>query len=156
MMMHARVRKFTVLCLMVSVLLLLSIAGAQAQTQAAAGKAKADRLVMGLIEKYRDYVRPWINGSPDHMIQHDPVMTRKTRKLPRSRKTKPGKLSGGSDSSNRICSFRRALRRLSLPSRCGRQQKLVATIRVPVDRARNTRSATVWSPRRWRIPAKIP
>jgi hypothetical protein len=56
-----------------SVLLLLAMTGAQAQAQPAAGKAKADRLVMGLIEKYRDYWRPWINGSADHMIQHDPV-----------------------------------------------------------------------------------
>src|SRR5262249_35480300 len=44
-----------------------------AQGQSAVGKAKVDRLVMGLIEKYRDYWRPWINGTPDHMIQHDPV-----------------------------------------------------------------------------------
>ena len=72
-MMHTRVWKLTVLCLTVSASLLLGIAGAQAQTPAAAGKAKVDRLVMGLIEKYRDYIRPWINGSADHMIQHDPA-----------------------------------------------------------------------------------
>src|SRR5215510_15953254 len=73
-MMHWRVWKLTVLCLTVSSVLLLGIAGVQAQPQAAgAGKAKVDRLVMGLIEKYRDYWRPWINGSADHMIQHDPV-----------------------------------------------------------------------------------
>jgi len=52
-------------------LLVLLRAGVQAQP--AAGKAKVDRLVMGLIEKYRDYWRPWINGTPDHMIQHDPA-----------------------------------------------------------------------------------
>jgi ABC-type transport system substrate-binding protein len=54
-------------------MLLLGTAGAQGQTPAAAGKAKADRLVMGLIEKYRDYMRAWINGSADHMIQFDPA-----------------------------------------------------------------------------------
>ena len=72
-MIHTRGWKRTVWCLTVSVLLLLGIVGAQAQTQPTAGKVKVDRLVMGLIEKYRDYWRPWINGSPDHMIQHDPV-----------------------------------------------------------------------------------
>jgi peptide/nickel transport system substrate-binding protein len=51
----------------------LVLAGAEAQAPAASGKAKADRLVMGLIEKYRDYMRPWINGTADHMIQHDPA-----------------------------------------------------------------------------------
>ena len=59
------------LFLTVSMLLVLLLSGAQAQP--AAGKAKVDRLVLGLIEKYRDYWRPWINGTPDHMIQHDPV-----------------------------------------------------------------------------------
>jgi peptide/nickel transport system substrate-binding protein len=54
-------------------LLVLLLAGSQAQGQPAAGQAKADRLVMGLIEKYRDYMRPWINGTPDHNIQHDPA-----------------------------------------------------------------------------------
>src|SRR5256712_7246730 len=57
----------------VPMLLLLLLPGAQAQAQPATGKAKVDRLVMGLIEKYRDYIRPWINGSADHMIQHDPA-----------------------------------------------------------------------------------
>ncbi len=71
-MMHMRVWKLTVLCLTISALLLLGLAGAQAQEQAA-GKAKADRLVLGLIEKYRDYMRAWINGSADHMIQFDPA-----------------------------------------------------------------------------------
>jgi ABC-type transport system substrate-binding protein len=54
-------------------LLLLATVGAQAQAQPSAGKAKVDRLVMGLILPYRDYWRPWINGTPDHMIQHDPA-----------------------------------------------------------------------------------
>ena len=56
--------KFTIVFLTVSASLLLGIAVAQTQTQPAAGKAKADRLVMGLIEKYRDYMRPWIAGTP--------------------------------------------------------------------------------------------
>jgi ABC-type transport system substrate-binding protein len=44
-----------------------------AQAQPATGKAKVDRLVMGLINPYRDYMRPWITGTPDHNIQHDPA-----------------------------------------------------------------------------------
>ena len=52
---------------------LLSLAPAEAQTQPAAGKAKVDRLVMGLITPYLDYMRPWINGTADHNIQHDPA-----------------------------------------------------------------------------------
>ena len=45
--------------------LLLGLAGATAQAQPATGKAKVDRLVMGLILPYRDYWRPWIVASPD-------------------------------------------------------------------------------------------
>jgi ABC-type transport system substrate-binding protein len=59
------------------VLALLSLAlvlvQAEAQTQPSAGKAKVDRLVMGLITPYLDYIRPWINGTADHNIQHDPI-----------------------------------------------------------------------------------
>jgi ABC-type transport system substrate-binding protein len=61
------------LFLVVPVLLVLLLPGNQAQGQSAAGSAKVDRLVMGLILPYRDYIRPWINGTPDHNIQHDPV-----------------------------------------------------------------------------------
>jgi peptide/nickel transport system substrate-binding protein len=39
-----------------------------------AGQAKVDRLVMGLITPYLDYMRPWINGTADHNIQHDPIL----------------------------------------------------------------------------------
>jgi ABC-type transport system substrate-binding protein len=53
--------------------MLLVLLLASAQAQPAAGKAKVDRLVMGLINPFRDYWRPWINGTPDHMIQHDPT-----------------------------------------------------------------------------------
>src|SRR5215510_8036707 len=53
--------------------LLLVPTGASPQAQPATGKAKVDRLVMGLINPYRDYMRPWINGTPDHNIQHDPA-----------------------------------------------------------------------------------
>src|SRR2546426_10314846 len=65
--------KRTMVCLTVSAWLLLGSTGAPAQTPPAARQAKVDRLVMGLIEKFRDYIRPWINGSADHMIQHDPA-----------------------------------------------------------------------------------
>ena len=64
--------KPTVVLCMLLVLLVLGMAAVSAQTPATE-KAKVDRLVMGLIEKYRDYIRPWINGSADHMIQHDPA-----------------------------------------------------------------------------------
>jgi ABC-type transport system substrate-binding protein len=40
----------------------------------AAGQPKVDRLVMGLITPYHDYIRPWINGTADHNIQHDPML----------------------------------------------------------------------------------
>ena len=52
------------------ILLLVAATTAGAQTP---GKAKVDRLVMGLITPYLDYVRPWINGTADHNIQHDPM-----------------------------------------------------------------------------------
>jgi ABC-type transport system substrate-binding protein len=58
----------------VTVLLTLILTGMDMPAQAAAGQAKVDRLVMGLILPFRDYFRPWINGSADHMIQLDPVM----------------------------------------------------------------------------------
>jgi ABC-type transport system substrate-binding protein len=54
-------------------LLSLALMQAEAQTQPAAAKAKVDRLVMGLITPYLDYWRPWINGTADHNIQHDPA-----------------------------------------------------------------------------------
>ncbi len=59
------------LCLLPMLLVVLT--GVSAQAQPATGKAKADRLVMGLINPYRDYMRPWITGTPDHNIQHDPA-----------------------------------------------------------------------------------
>ena len=70
---QARFWKPQALFLVVPMLLALLLAGNQAQGQPAAGKAKVDRLVMGLILPYRDYWRPWINGTPDHNIQHDPA-----------------------------------------------------------------------------------
>src|SRR5688572_23020285 len=69
----ARFWKLQALFLVVPMLLVLLLTGSQAQGQPAAGKAKVDRLVMGLILPYRDYWRPWINGTPDHNIQHDPA-----------------------------------------------------------------------------------
>jgi peptide/nickel transport system substrate-binding protein len=71
-MIQARVWKPSTVCGMLLVLLLL-LAGAVAQAQPEAGKAKVDRLVMGLITPYLDYMRPWINGTADHNIQHDPA-----------------------------------------------------------------------------------
>ena len=62
---------YGLLCLLVALLLVPT--GASPQAQPATGKAKVDRLVMGLINPYRDYMRPWINGTPDHNIQHDPA-----------------------------------------------------------------------------------
>ena len=68
-----RVRRWlpSTLFFIVPVLLVLLLASANAQP--AAGKAKVDRLVMGLITPYLDYWRPWINGTADHNIQHDPT-----------------------------------------------------------------------------------
>jgi ABC-type transport system substrate-binding protein len=53
--------------------LTLAIADAPAGTPTT-GQAKLDRLVMGLITPYLDYTRPWINGTADHNIQHDPML----------------------------------------------------------------------------------
>src|SRR5712691_6971119 len=72
-MMHVRRWKYTLLFI-VPVLLSLALVQAEAQTQPVAGKAKVDRLVMGLITPYLDYIRPWINGTADHNIQHDPIL----------------------------------------------------------------------------------
>jgi len=69
---HTRFCKPTAVLCLLPVLLVLGMAVASAQAPAT-GKAKADRLVMGMIEKYRDYMRAWINGSADHMIQFDPA-----------------------------------------------------------------------------------
>src|SRR2546422_4186560 len=70
---QVRFWKSTVLFLAVPMLLCLRLAGAEAQAPATPGKAKVDRLVMGLITPYLDYMRPWINGTADHNIQHDPA-----------------------------------------------------------------------------------
>jgi ABC-type transport system substrate-binding protein len=53
--------------------LTIATAYAPAATRTA-GKPKVDRLVMGLITPYLDYTRPWINGTADHNIQHDPML----------------------------------------------------------------------------------
>jgi ABC-type transport system substrate-binding protein len=71
-MVRTRFWKYGVLLRLLPVLLLV-LPGVSAQAQPAAGKAKADTLVMGLINPYRDYMRPWITGTPDHNIQHDPA-----------------------------------------------------------------------------------
>src|SRR5262245_38347025 len=72
-MQQVRCWKPSVWFIAVPLLLLLVLARAEAQAPAASGKAKVDRLVMGLITPYLDYVRPWINGNSDHNIVHDPA-----------------------------------------------------------------------------------
>ena len=65
--------KLVLLFWIMPALLSLGYREAAAQAQPAAGKAKVDRLVMGLITPYLDYIRPWLNGTADHNIQHDPA-----------------------------------------------------------------------------------
>jgi peptide/nickel transport system substrate-binding protein len=66
-------KRSVMLCGLLFGFFLMAPVGSNAQAQPAAGKAKVDRLVMGLILPYRDYMRPWIAGTPDHNIQHDPA-----------------------------------------------------------------------------------
>ncbi len=61
-------------CFIASGMLILLLIAALTMTHAAEGKAKVDRLVMGLINPYHDYVRAWISGTADHNIQHDPML----------------------------------------------------------------------------------
>jgi peptide/nickel transport system substrate-binding protein len=68
-----RPRKIAALRYVLLLLPLLLLVAAPAVAQAP-GKPKVDRLVMGLITPYLDYVRPWINGTADHNIQHDPML----------------------------------------------------------------------------------
>jgi peptide/nickel transport system substrate-binding protein len=72
MMQHSRLYQSTLLIF--AALLCCTFAGPSLPAQAAEGQAKVDRLVIGLILPFRDYFRPWINGTSDHNIQHDPVM----------------------------------------------------------------------------------
>ena len=117
-MMHRRVWKLTVLCLTVSAVLLLGTAGAQAQTQAA-GQAKVDRLVMGLILPYRDYVRPWIKGTPDHNIQHDPAFEWLFEVDPASGKYNPWLAESCGDGQGRSVMAHQAAKRRAIPPRLG-------------------------------------
>src|SRR4030095_6845064 len=71
-MIHRRGLQSVIWLCIVLALLSLALVPAEAQTQQA-GKAKVERLVMGLITPYLDYWRPWINGTADHNIQHDPT-----------------------------------------------------------------------------------
>src|SRR5678810_716872 len=66
-------KSLTLSCMLL-VSFVLACSGVEAQTPPSTGKAKVDRLVMGLITPYLDYVRPWINGTADHNIQHDPML----------------------------------------------------------------------------------
>lgn len=72
-MVQARRGMSMVLCIG-SALMLFWLTIGSAPPLAAEGKAKVDRLVMGLINPYHDYVRPWISGTADHNIQHDPML----------------------------------------------------------------------------------
>ncbi len=71
---HRGLRKPIALLFVLPVLLILMLTGPDGQAQAAAGEAKIDRLVIGLINPIRDYWRAWISGTPDHNIQHDPIL----------------------------------------------------------------------------------
>jgi peptide/nickel transport system substrate-binding protein len=72
MMAHTRFWKPTAVLCLLPLLLVLEMAAASAQAPAA-GMAKVDRLVLGLMTPYLDYLRPWINGTADPNIQHDPA-----------------------------------------------------------------------------------
>ncbi len=73
-MVHARFLKPQALFFLPLLLVLvIAIAYVSAATPTP-GQPKVDRLVMGLITPYLDYVRPWINGTADHNIQHDPML----------------------------------------------------------------------------------
>src|SRR6266704_5226665 len=71
MMRQERFGKPHTLFLVMPLLLVLLLHSAQAQAEV--GQAKVDRLVMGLITPYLDYVRPWINGNSKQNIVHDPA-----------------------------------------------------------------------------------
>src|SRR5262249_15597528 len=75
-----RVAAFHYLLLPILILVATTTAGAQTP-----GKPKVERLVMGLITPYLDYVRPWINGTADHNIQHDPMQGGCTEVAPAGR-----------------------------------------------------------------------
>jgi ABC-type transport system substrate-binding protein len=62
------------LCLVLALLLMMLVIAQAPAATPASGTAKVDRLVMGLITPYLDYVRPWINAAADHNIQHDPML----------------------------------------------------------------------------------
>ena len=69
---QARLRQCAGLSLVLMLLLSMVFLGGGAQAQT--GEAKVDRLVIGLINPFRDYFRAWISGTPDHNIQHDPIL----------------------------------------------------------------------------------
>ena len=69
---QARLRQSAGLSLVLMLLLSMVFLGGGAQAQT--GEAKVDRLVIGLINPFRDYFRAWISGTPDHNIQHDPIL----------------------------------------------------------------------------------
>jgi ABC-type transport system substrate-binding protein len=71
---HRRLWNSIVLLGFVAPLILLVAAVSVHGGTTAPGQPKVDRLVMGLITPYLDYVRPWLNGTADHNIQHDPML----------------------------------------------------------------------------------
>ena len=72
-MVHRRGWKSALWLCIALALLSLVLVQAEAQTQPAVGKAKVERLVMELVTPCLDYIRPWINGTADHNIQHNPA-----------------------------------------------------------------------------------
>ena len=73
-MLHTRFLKPKAVFFLPSLLVLMVATASAGAATPTPGQAKVDRLVMGLITPYLDYVRPWINGTADHNIQHDPML----------------------------------------------------------------------------------
>ena len=73
-MLYAQRRMTIIVFFLMPFLLILFAVAISTPARAETGKAKVDRLVMGLINPYHDYVRPWISGTADHNIQHDPML----------------------------------------------------------------------------------
>src|SRR5262245_65391821 len=69
-----RSRKITALRYVLLLPILALAVGLAGAAPPAPAKPKVDRLVMGVITPYLDYIRPWINGTADHNNPHDPIL----------------------------------------------------------------------------------